>query len=83
MLPNLIGADRAVTVIIENALNQNKMLKPKQAFELGIADVLLDSPDYLEQSLLWLADVVNGSTVVSRREMERGEKFMLQQADAV
>jgi 3-hydroxyacyl-CoA dehydrogenase/enoyl-CoA hydratase/carnithine racemase len=73
LLPNLIGADRAVTVIIENALNQNKMLKPRQAFELGIADVLLDSPDYLEQSLLWLADVVNGSVSVQRAEIDRGE----------
>ncbi|MBP2330875.1 3-hydroxyacyl-CoA dehydrogenase/enoyl-CoA hydratase/carnithine racemase [Kibdelosporangium banguiense] len=75
LLPNLIGADRAVTVIIENALNQNKMLKPKQAFELGIADVLLDSPDYLEQSLLWLAGVVNGSISVQRPEIDRGEAW--------
>ncbi|MFC0112808.1 3-hydroxyacyl-CoA dehydrogenase NAD-binding domain-containing protein [Kibdelosporangium aridum] len=75
LLPNLIGADRAVTVIIENALNQNKMLKPKQALELGIADVLLDSPDYFEQSLLWLADVVNGKTAVQRAEIDRGEAW--------
>jgi 3-hydroxyacyl-CoA dehydrogenase/enoyl-CoA hydratase/carnithine racemase len=73
LLPNLIGADRAVTVIIENALNQNKMLKPRQAFELGIADVLLDSPDYLEQSLLWLANVVSGKRIISRAEIDRGE----------
>jgi 3-hydroxyacyl-CoA dehydrogenase/enoyl-CoA hydratase/carnithine racemase len=72
LLPNLIGADRAVTVIIENALNQNKMLRPKQAFELGIADVLLDSQDYLEQSLLWLADVVNGKMTVQRAKIDRG-----------
>ncbi|WP_260479069.1 3-hydroxyacyl-CoA dehydrogenase NAD-binding domain-containing protein [Kibdelosporangium aridum] len=75
LLPNLIGADRAVTVIIENALNQNKMLKPKQALELGIADVLLDSPDYFEQSLLWLTDVVNGKTTVQRAEIDRGEAW--------
>ena len=35
LLPNLIGADRAVTVIIENSLNQNRQLKGKQVFELG------------------------------------------------
>jgi 3-hydroxyacyl-CoA dehydrogenase/enoyl-CoA hydratase/carnithine racemase len=75
LLPNLIGADRAVTVIIENALNQNKMLKPAQAFELGIADVLLESADYLEQSLLWLADVVNGRTTVARPDIDRGEAW--------
>ena len=30
LLPNLVGADTAVTVIVENALNQNKQLKPAQ-----------------------------------------------------
>jgi 3-hydroxyacyl-CoA dehydrogenase/enoyl-CoA hydratase/carnithine racemase len=75
LLPNLIGADAAVTVIIENALNQNKMLKPAQAAELGIVDVVFDSADYLEQSLAWLAQVVDGSVSVSRKEIDRGEAW--------
>jgi 3-hydroxyacyl-CoA dehydrogenase/enoyl-CoA hydratase/carnithine racemase len=75
LLPNLIGADRAVTVIIENALNQNKMLKPAQAFSLGIADVLLESADYLEQSLIWLAGVLNGTVTVNRAEIDRGDAW--------
>nr|WP_197523048.1 3-hydroxyacyl-CoA dehydrogenase NAD-binding domain-containing protein [Actinokineospora pegani] len=72
LLPNLIGPDAAVTVIFENALAQNRMLKPKQALELGITDVLLGSADYLEQSLLWAAEVVNGTVTVPRREIDRG-----------
>ncbi|MFC0545471.1 3-hydroxyacyl-CoA dehydrogenase NAD-binding domain-containing protein [Kutzneria chonburiensis] len=75
LLPNLIGADAAVTVIIENALNQNKMLKPAQAAELGIVDVVFDSADYLEQSFGWLADVVNGKVSVSRKEIDRGDAW--------
>jgi 3-hydroxyacyl-CoA dehydrogenase/enoyl-CoA hydratase/carnithine racemase len=75
LLPNLIGADAAVTVIIENALNQNKMLKPAQAAELGIVDVVFDSADYLEQSLAWLAKVVNGEITVSRKEIDRGQAW--------
>jgi 3-hydroxyacyl-CoA dehydrogenase/enoyl-CoA hydratase/carnithine racemase len=75
LLPNLIGADAAVTVIIENALNQNKMLKPAQAAALGIFDVVFDSADYLEQSLAWLAKVVNGEITVSRPEVDRGEAW--------
>ena len=51
LLPNLIGADKAVKVILENAMNQNRMLRATQAFELGIADVLLEPADFLEQSL--------------------------------
>ncbi|AIJ24842.1 3-hydroxyacyl-CoA dehydrogenase NAD-binding domain-containing protein [Amycolatopsis methanolica] len=72
LLPNLIGPDAAVTVIIENALNQNKMLKPAQAAQLGIVDKLLGSADFLEQSLLWLAKVVNGQVTPQRKEIDRG-----------
>ncbi|MDQ0380238.1 3-hydroxyacyl-CoA dehydrogenase NAD-binding domain-containing protein [Amycolatopsis thermophila] len=72
LLPNLIGPDAAVTVIVENALNQNKMLKPAQAAELGIADELLGSADFLEQSLLWLSKVVKGEVSPARREIDRG-----------
>jgi 3-hydroxyacyl-CoA dehydrogenase/enoyl-CoA hydratase/carnithine racemase len=75
LLPNLIGADAAVTVIIENALNQNKMLRPQQAVDLGVFDVLLDSADYLEQSLRWLAEVLNGSITPARPEVDRGEAW--------
>ncbi|GAB2841203.1 3-hydroxyacyl-CoA dehydrogenase NAD-binding domain-containing protein [Lentzea nigeriaca] len=75
LLPNLIGANDAVTVIFENALNQNKMLKPKEALALGIADVLFDSADYLEQSLLWLSGVVRGEITVPRKEIDRGEAW--------
>ncbi|HEX4724346.1 MAG TPA: 3-hydroxyacyl-CoA dehydrogenase NAD-binding domain-containing protein [Pseudonocardiaceae bacterium] len=72
LLPNLIGADAAVTVIIENALNQNKMLRPADAHRLGIVDVVLDSADFLEESLRWLASVVHGSTTVDRPVVDRG-----------
>ena len=72
LLPNLIGPDAAVTVIIENALNQNKMLSVAQAAKLGIVDEVLGSADYLEQSLAWLAKVVNGEITVRRPEIDRG-----------
>lgn len=75
LLPNLIGADAAVTVIIENALNQNKMLKPADSFRLGIVDVVLDSADYLEESLRWLASVVTGKTTVDRLAVDRGDAW--------
>ncbi|ASR35487.1 3-hydroxyacyl-CoA dehydrogenase [Prauserella marina] len=75
LLPNLIGADDAVTVIVENALNQNRMLKPARAAELGIVDELFGSADFLEQSLLWLAKVVRGEVRPHRREIERGRAW--------
>ncbi|SEP54190.1 3-hydroxyacyl-CoA dehydrogenase NAD-binding domain-containing protein [Amycolatopsis saalfeldensis] len=75
LLPNLIGPDAAVTVIIENALAQNKMLNVRKAAELGIADAVFGSADYLEQSLLWLAKVVNGEVTPTRREIDRGAEW--------
>ncbi|MEU3603809.1 3-hydroxyacyl-CoA dehydrogenase NAD-binding domain-containing protein [Streptomyces sp. NPDC006798] len=75
LLPNLIGADRAVKVIIENALNQNRQLKGPQVFELGIADAIFDGADFLEQSLLWTASVLKGDTVVERAPVDRGEAW--------
>ncbi|MET8357087.1 3-hydroxyacyl-CoA dehydrogenase NAD-binding domain-containing protein [Micromonospora sp. NPDC005171] len=71
LLPNLIGIPAATQVIIQNPLMQNKMLKPKQAAELGIADVLLEPADFLERSLEWAADVVRGQVTVTRPAVDK------------
>lgn len=73
LLPNLIGPEGAVTIIIENALNQNRMIKGKQVADLGIADVMFESPDFLEQSLQWAAKVVRGDVTVERPEIDRSQ----------
>ena len=71
MLPNLIGVERALKVIIENPLNTNRMLKGPQAFELGIADAMFEPAMFLEDSLSWAADVITGRTTVVRPEIDR------------
>lgn len=73
LLPNLVGPANALKVIIENPMNMNRMLKGPQAFELGIADVLLEPADFLEESLLWAASVLTGETTVQRPEVSRDE----------
>jgi len=73
MLPNLIGAPDALKVIIENPLSQNRMLKAKEVAALGIADVLLEPADFLEDSLRWAAAVVAGAVPVQHREVDRDE----------
>ena len=73
LLPNLIGVESALKVIIENPLNTNRMLKGTRAFELGIADVLLEPVTFLEDSLSWAADVISGRIVVDRPEIDRDE----------
>ncbi|SDT48171.1 3-hydroxyacyl-CoA dehydrogenase NAD-binding domain-containing protein [Microlunatus soli] len=72
LLPNLIGADKAVTVIIENPLNNNRMLKGPQAYQLGLADAMFDGADFLERSLDWAGQVVAGTVTVDRPEPDRG-----------
>lgn len=73
LLPNLIGAEKALKVIIENPMNQNKMLKPKQFFELGAADAIFEPADFLERSLLWASDVITRTHVVERAPVDHGD----------
>ena len=75
IVPNLIGAEGGVRLIIENPLNQNKMLSGRQAYELGLADAIFDSADFLVQSLEWAGHVVRGSRSVTRPEVDRGEAW--------
>jgi 3-hydroxyacyl-CoA dehydrogenase/enoyl-CoA hydratase/carnithine racemase len=75
LLPNLIGPDAAVTVILDNPLNLNRMLKPKQALELGVVDALFEPADFIEQSLLWTAQVLRGDLHVERRPIDRGDAW--------
>ena len=75
LLPNLIGPDRAVTVILENPLNVNRMLKPEQALELGVVDAVFEPADFLEQSLRWADAVLHGVLVVDRPAIDRADAW--------
>ncbi|GAB2679475.1 3-hydroxyacyl-CoA dehydrogenase NAD-binding domain-containing protein [Thalassiella azotivora] len=70
LLPRLVGVRDALTVIVDNALNNNRMLKGPKAFELGIADALFEPADFLEESLRWAAQVLTGATTVERRPVD-------------
>lgn len=75
LLPNLIGAEKALRVVIDNPMAQNRMLKGAQAHELGIADAIFDSADFLEESLAWTARVLNGDITVRRPEVDKGKAW--------
>jgi 3-hydroxyacyl-CoA dehydrogenase/enoyl-CoA hydratase/carnithine racemase len=66
LLPRLIGPSKALKVIVENALSQNRMLRGPQAFELGMADAMFEPADFLEESLRWAARVLTGEVTVER-----------------
>lgn len=63
ILPNLIGIERALKVVIENPLKQNRMLKPAEVLELGIADAMFAPATFLESSLRWADEVLGGKKV--------------------
>jgi 3-hydroxyacyl-CoA dehydrogenase/enoyl-CoA hydratase/carnithine racemase len=75
LLPNLIGVVPAAQIIVQNPLMMNKMLKPKQALQLGIADAFFEPADFLERSLEWAAGVVTGRIAVERPEVDRSEMW--------
>ena len=79
LLPNLIGIENALEVVISNPLKQNRMLKPQQAFDLGIMDAIFPAANYLENSLRWADGVLSGAVKVHRKnepgKMERLTKW--------
>ena len=75
LVPNLLGAEAAVKLILENPLNNGKTLKGSEAFAFGLADAVFEGADFLEQSLAWAGAVLNGEIVVDRAEPDRGEAW--------
>ncbi len=74
LLPNLIGIKNALKVIVENPLKQNRMLKPAEAYEMGIADVMFEPQRFVEQSIDWADEVINGKKVKRPNEPGTMEK---------
>ena len=66
ILPKLIGPERAVQVIMLNALNNNTMMKSKDALALGVVDAVYEPSDFLERSISFAASVLNGSKKIER-----------------
>ncbi|WNB84418.1 3-hydroxyacyl-CoA dehydrogenase NAD-binding domain-containing protein [Cellulomonas sp. ATA003] len=72
LLPRLVGVRRALDLILTRPLANNRMTKAAEAVELGLADVLLHPADFLEQSLVWTADVLAGRVQVARSPSDAG-----------
>ena len=68
LLPKLIGPERAVQVIILNALNNNTMMKAKDAQGLGVVDAVFEPADFLEKSIAFAARIVSGKEKIERKD---------------
>jgi 3-hydroxyacyl-CoA dehydrogenase/enoyl-CoA hydratase/carnithine racemase len=79
LLPNLIGIENALKVVIENPLKNNRTLKGQEVFDLGIADAIFDAANFLENSISWADGVISGSIKVKRSnepgKIERATKW--------
>jgi 3-hydroxyacyl-CoA dehydrogenase/enoyl-CoA hydratase/carnithine racemase len=67
LLPNLIGIENALKVVIENPLRQNRMLKAQDAYQLGIADRIFTPVNFLEDSIRFVDGVLSGTEKVERK----------------
>jgi 3-hydroxyacyl-CoA dehydrogenase/enoyl-CoA hydratase/carnithine racemase len=79
LLPNLIGIENALNVVISNPLKNNTLLKGKDVLELGIADAMFGPANFLEDSIKWADGVIGGKTKVKRAnepgKIERAVKW--------
>ena len=71
LLPKLIGPENAVQVIILNALNNNTMLKSKDALSLGVVDAVYEPADFLEHSVKFAADILSGKKKIDRKDFSK------------
>ncbi|MFD4295495.1 3-hydroxyacyl-CoA dehydrogenase NAD-binding domain-containing protein [Rhodococcus sp. NPDC058505] len=72
LLPNIVGPAHAVTIAVENPLNNGRTFTAAQAATFGLADAVFGGADFLEQSLAWAAKVLAGEIVPARPEIDRG-----------
>ncbi len=71
ILPKLIGAEKAVQVIILNALNNNTMMKAKDALGLGVVDAVFEPADFLEHSIKFAAEIIGGKKKIERADFSK------------
>jgi len=77
LLPNLVGIENALKIIIENPLKNNRTMSAADALRLGVTDVMFDSVRFLEESLTWADGVLSGSTKVNRaHEPSKAERLI-------
>ena len=78
LLPQLIGPEKAVQVIMLNALNNNTMMKSKDALTLGVVDAVYEPADFLEKSVAFAASVLSGATKIERKDFSNDPAWRLQ-----
>jgi 3-hydroxyacyl-CoA dehydrogenase/1,4-dihydroxy-2-naphthoyl-CoA synthase len=66
LLPKLVGPEAAAKVIVLNPLRQNRLLTAPEAFELGLADRLLEPVEFVDESLDFARSLAGNSLLLAR-----------------
>ena len=82
LLPNLVGVANALQLIITNPQSNNRMATGVQAYKLGVADALFEPVTFLEDSLRFASDVIEGKQTVERPEVNKDEAAWKAACDA-
>src|SRR5207302_2359326 len=61
--PQLVGPEAATKLIVLNPLRQNKLLTAREALELGLADRLLESVEFVDESLQFAVELVESDGI--------------------
>ena len=71
LAPRLIGPEQAVKLVVTNPLRQNRLLKAKDAVELGLAERLLEPVELVDESIAFALELVE--TPIERGEPDWSE----------
>jgi 3-hydroxyacyl-CoA dehydrogenase/enoyl-CoA hydratase/carnithine racemase len=70
LVPRLAGIEAAIGFNVTNPLRQNKMLTGAEAHDLGLADVLLEPAEFLDESI---ATLLNGTRFRKEVDLSSGD----------
>src|SRR5512139_1060319 len=70
LTPRLVGPEKALEIIVFNPLNQNRMINGPRALEMGLADRLFDTAEFLDDSLRFLEASIAGTEKVERNPVD-------------
>jgi 3-hydroxyacyl-CoA dehydrogenase/enoyl-CoA hydratase/carnithine racemase len=70
LVPRLAGIEAAIRFNVTNPLRQNKMLTGAEAHDLGLADVLLEPAEFLDESI---ATLLNGTRFRKEVDLSSGD----------
>ena len=68
LVPRLIGPEKALLLIVQNPLSNNRMMNGKKGFELGLGERLFEPVEFMDESIEFLADIITGEVTIERKK---------------